>query len=231
MKIAIIVPMEIEAEYYHKYFHSGSKEMFGSTLFEHFCVNHNDIYIGLSGIGKVQAAMNLASLLSKVDIDLIFMTGSAGSLQAKVHKEDLILANAFAYHDAHNTLAGDYVEGQIPGEPAVFKLDSPARKRFATFLEQQNVKFQEGLIVTGDSFIGSEEQKEAIKANFATALGVEMEGAAFAQVAAHFNKPLVAMRAISDNGDNDANEDFDHFAQKVGAKAAKLICAYLEEMN
>lgn len=58
-----------------------------------------------------------------------------------------------------------------------------------------------------------------------------MEGAAFAQVAAHFNKPLVAMRAISDNGDNDANEDFDHFAQKVGAKAAKLICAYLEEMN
>lgn len=231
MKIAIIVPMEIEAEYYHKYFHSGSKEMFGSTLFEHFCVNHNDIYIGLSGIGKVQAAMNLASLLSKVNIDLIFMTGSAGSLQENVHKGDLILANAFAYHDAHNTLAGDYVEGQIPGEPAVFKLDSPAKKRFATFLEQQDVKFQEGLVVTGDSFIGSEAQKEVIKANFGTALGAEMEGAAFAQVASHFNKPLVAMRAISDNGDDDANEDFDHFAQKVGAKAAKLICAYLEEMN
>jgi len=31
MKIAIIVPMEIEAEYYRKYFHSGSTEMFGST--------------------------------------------------------------------------------------------------------------------------------------------------------------------------------------------------------
>ena len=231
MKIAIIVPMEIEAEYYHKYFHSGHKEMFGSTTFEHFCVNHNDLYIGLSGIGKVQAAMNLASLLSNVDVDLVFMTGTAGSLQEEVHKEDLILADSFAYHDAHNTLAGDYVEGQIPGEPAKFELNSTARKQFAQFLQENNVEFKEGLIVTGDSFIGSQKQKDEIKQNFAHALGVEMEGAAFAQVAYHFKKPLIALRAISDNGNQDANEDFDHFAQKVGAKAAKIICTYIEKMN
>ncbi len=230
MKIAIIVPMEIEAEYYRKYFHSGHKEMFGSTTFEHFCVNQNDVYIGLSGIGKVQAAMNLASLLSLVDIDLIFMTGTAGSLQDSVHKEDLILASAFAYHDAHNTLAGDYVEGQIPGEPALFNLDSTARSNFAQFLQKEKIDYQEGLIVTGDSFIGSQVQKDEIKQNFSTALGVEMEGAAFAQVAYHFEKPLIGLRAISDNGNQDANGDFDHFAQKVGAKAAKIICSYVEKM-
>ncbi|MBA1394169.1 5'-methylthioadenosine/adenosylhomocysteine nucleosidase, partial [Lactobacillus sp. XV13L] len=49
MKIAIIVPMAIEAEYYRKYFRSGKKEMFGSTVFEHFCVKNNDVYLGLSG--------------------------------------------------------------------------------------------------------------------------------------------------------------------------------------
>ncbi|MDF7668426.1 5'-methylthioadenosine/adenosylhomocysteine nucleosidase [Lactobacillus sp. ESL0703] len=231
MKIAIIVPMAIEAEYYRKNFHSGNKEMFGSTVFEHFCVKDNDIYLGLSGIGKVQAAMNLASLLSNVDIDLILMTGTAGSLAAAVHKEDLLLADSFTYHDAHNTLAGDYVEGQIPGEPAEFKLTSPARENFKQFLIEQKVPFKEGLIVTGDAFIGSDVQKDAIKQNFPEALAVEMEGAAFAQVAYHFNKPLIALRAISDNGNDDANEDFDEFAQKVGAKAAKLICAYLEKMN
>ena len=58
-----------------------------------------------------------------------------------------------------------------------------------------------------------------------------MEGAAFAQVAHAFNKPLVAMRAISDNGDGSANEDFDTFVKKVGAKAAKLISDYVEKMN
>ncbi|MBA1394634.1 5'-methylthioadenosine/S-adenosylhomocysteine nucleosidase, partial [Lactobacillus sp. XV13L] len=177
-------------------------------------------------IGKVQAAMNLASLLSQIDVDLIFMTGTAGALKPDVHRGDLVLASAFAYHDAHNTLAGDYVEGQIPGEPAAFGLNSPARTKFARFLREQNVEYREGLVVTGDSFIGSTDQKLVIKGNFPSALGVEMEGAAFAQVAGHFGKQLVAMRAISDNGDQDANEDFDLFAQKVGAKAAKLICTY-----
>ena len=55
--------------------------------------------------------------------------------------------------------------------------------------------------------------------------------AAFAQVAYAFNKPLVAMRAISDNGDGSASEDFDVFVKKVGAKAAELITNYVEKMN
>lgn len=231
MKIAIIVPMEIEADYYRKYFHSENKEMFGSTVFEHFSVNGNDVYLGLSGIGKVQAAMNLASLLSNVDIDEIFVTGTAGSLQKDVHREDLILPNEFAYHDAHNTLAGDYVEGQLPQEPARFELNSKARESFKSFLKSKNIDFSEGLVVTGDSFIGSQEQKDQISKNFPDAKAAEMEGAAFAQVAKHFNKSLVVMRAISDNGDEDANESFDAFAQKVGAKVAKVICEYIEEMN
>ncbi len=98
-------------------------------------------------------------------------------------------------------------------------------------MKDQNIDFREGLVVTGDSFIASSKQKEEIKKNFPDALGVEMEGAAFAQVAYHFNKPLIAMRAISDNGDENADEDFDSFVKKVGAKAAKLICNYVEELK
>lgn len=231
MKIAIIVPMAEEAEFYRNHFHAEDKEMFGSTEFEHFSVNGNDVYLGLSGIGKVQAAMNLASLLSNVDIDVIFMTGSAGALQEDIYQEDLVLPNAFTYYDAHNTAAGDYVEGQIPQQPAQFILNSPERAAFAAYLKKNNVAFREGLVATGDSFIASTEQKDAIKKNFPDALCCEMEGAAFAQVANAFKKPLVAMRAISDNGDGSANEDFDIFVKKVGAKAAKLITDYVEKMN
>ena len=229
MKVAIIVPMAEEAEYYNQHFHSDNKKMFGSTAFEHFSVNGNDIYIGLSGIGKVNAAMNLTALLANEDIDLIFMTGSAGSMQGDVHQKDLILPNAFTYHDAHNTRAGNYVEGQIPQEPAQFELDSPARQEFLNYLKENNIDFKEGLIVTGDSFIASNEQKDEIKKNFPNALGVEMEGAAFAQVAHKFNVPLVALRAISDNGDEGADEDFDTFVKEVGQKAATIISSYLEK--
>ena len=110
-------------------------------------------------------------------------------------------------------------------------MKSTARTQFAEFLQYENIEYKEGLIVTGDSFIGSQAQKNDIRQNFAQALGVEMEGTAFAQVAYHFNKPLIALRAISDNGNQDANEDFNQFAQKVGAKAAKIICTYIEKMN
>lgn len=230
MKIAIVVPMAEEAEFYRRHFPSGVKEVFGSTVFEHFSVRDNDIYLGLSGIGKVNAAMNLTSLLTREKIDLIFMTGSAGSLQKEVKRKDLILVKDFAYHDAHNTHAGDYVEGQIPQEPARYDLNSPARTAFAHYLRAQGIAFKEGLVVTGDSFISSAKQKEAIRHNFPTALGCEMEGAAFAQVAYHFKTPLVAIRAISDNGDQEAEDDFAQFVKEVGAEAAKLICDYIEKM-
>ena len=49
MKIAIIVPMEEEAEFYKKHFKSETKEVFGTTEFDHFSINGNDIYLGLSG--------------------------------------------------------------------------------------------------------------------------------------------------------------------------------------
>lgn len=231
MKIAIIVPMEEEAEFYRSHFHSEDRKMFGSTVFEHFSVNGNDIYLGLSGIGKVNAAMNLTSLLTEEKIDLIFMTGSAGSLQDEVRRKDLILPNKFMYYDAHNTSAGNYVEGQIPQEPAGYELNSVYRTQFAQYLKEKNVDYKEGLIVTGDSFIASTKQKNEIKANFPQALGCEMEGAAFAQVAYHFKTSLVAIRAISDNGDESADNDFDKFVKEVGAKAAKLICDYVEKMN
>lgn len=231
MKIAIVVPMPEEAEFYRHYFHAGVKKQFGATVFTHFRVGKNDIFLGLSGIGKVNAAMNLASLLTAEKINLIFMTGSAGSLQADIHRKDLILVNSFAYYDAHNTKAGNYVEGQIPREPARYVLASPQREQFAAYLKKSSIAFREGLVVTGDSFISSAAQKEAIKKNFPEALGCEMEGAAFAQVAYHFQTPLVALRAISDNGDQKASADFSQFVQEVGAKAAKLICGYIEKMN
>lgn len=228
MKIAIIVPMAEEAEYYSKHFADGQKEKFGTTEFEHFLVNGNDIYLGLSGIGKVNAAMNLASLLANEKIDLIFMTGTAGSLKADIHQKDLILPNSFTYHDAHNTSAGDYIEGQIPQEPARYELNGNARDKFASYLKQHQIPYKDGLIVTGDSFIASKKQKDAIAKNFPDAVGVEMEGAAFAQVAYHFDTPLVALRAISDNGDESADEDFDSFVKEAGQKAATVITSYLE---
>lgn len=229
MKIAIIVPMAEEREYYLEHFNLQAKEQIGAVEFDHFTHGNNDIYLGLSGIGKVQAAMALSGLLATAKIDLIFLTGSAGSLQDNVHVNDLVVADSFAYHDVNAVNAGPYVIGQIPQEPAAYALDNDFRAKFVQFLAEEGIPFQTGLIVTGDTFVSTNEMKAAIKKNFPNALGVEMEGAAIAQVAAHFNVQLVGLRAISDNGDDSADFDFDQFVKRVGKTAAQTISKFLDE--
>jgi adenosylhomocysteine nucleosidase len=228
VKIAIIVPMEIEAQFYLQHFPVERTVKYGVAEYRVFKIGQNEIFLGLSGIGKVQAAMNLASLLACQPIDLILVTGSAGSLQTNVKLKDLLLVNAFAYYDVHCQEAGDYQLGQIPHEPAEFALTGSAFDEFASFLQTKHVDYKTGLVVTGDSFLANEDDKRAIKADFPAAMAVEMEGAAFAQVAYHFQTPLVVLRAISDNGDQDANFNFDQFVAEVGKKAASLVVEYLE---
>lgn len=228
MKIALIVPMEVEAQFYLQRFPAERIKKYGVTSYRIFHLGHNEIYLGLSGVGKVQAGMNLASLLACEDIDLIIMTGSAGSLAPDVRLKDLILASGFSYYDVHCQAAGNYKVGQIPHEPASFPTNNEYAAAFADFLQEKGVAFKQGLIVTGDSFLASPVQKEAIENDFPTALAAEMEGAALAQVAYHFEKPLIGLRAVSDNGDADANMNFDQFVEEVGAKAAQLIVEFLQ---
>ena len=222
--------MAEEAEFYRDHFHAETKEMFGSTEFEHFSVNGNDVYLGLSGIGKVNAAMNLTSLLTKEKIDVIFMTGSAGSLQDDVHRKDVILVNDFAYHDAHCVSAGEYVEGQIPREPATFKLNSPEREAFKKYLGEEDVDFKEGLVVTGDTFVDSAEKIAKIKKEFPEALACEMEGAAIGQAASQFNIPFLVVRAMSDTADGEATQSFDEFIDEAGKKSAEMVIHFVENL-
>lgn len=229
MKIAIIVPMAEEREFYLEKFTMNEKIKIGPREFDRFNIDQHEVYIGLSGIGKTNAAITLASLLAVVDIDLIFVTGSAGALSKDVKLNDLVLANQLAYYDADSTQSGNYVIGQIPQEPAIFDTKNLFLTMFEDFLRARKIDFHQGLILTGDSFVAKESMKDQIRKDFPTGLGVEMEGASFAQVARQFDKPIIILRAISDNGDEQAGFDFDKFVKEAGKRAANMIVDFLND--
>ena len=54
-------------------------------------------------------------------------------------------------------------------------------------------------------------------------LAVEMEGAAFAQVAFQENLDWIVLRVISDGGDENAHDEFNHFLEKYKSKSFDLI--------
>jgi adenosylhomocysteine nucleosidase len=86
-------------------------------------------------------------------------------------------------------------------------------------------KAVEGRVCSGDQFISSAAQKEAITSRFGGEC-CEMEGGAIAQVCWLNKVPFVIIRAISDAAEEDSSVSYETFMET----AAKRCAAVVQEM-
>ena len=77
----------------------------------------------------------------------------------------------------------------------------------------------QGLVISGDLFLSSQEARERILTDLPKACAVDMESAAIAQVCRAADIPLGVMRVISDSADGSAHIDFAKFVEETAAKA------------
>ena len=180
-----------------------------------------DIVLTQSGIGKVNVAISTTLLIEQFKPDLIINTGSAGALDKALNVGDVVVSDRVMYHDADARAFG-YELGQIPQMPASFDSDSNLLQKATEAIKEQQLTAKIGLIVSGDSFIGTFEQRATIKENFKDALAAEMEATAIAQTCYQFNLPFIITRAISDLADGDAGITFDAFLEKQQFHQVKL---------
>ena len=75
-------------------------------------------------------------------------------------------------------------------------------------LRHRQPLLHEGLVISGDRFVSTAAESDALRAALPDALAVEMEGAALAQVCADFGRPFAVLRTISDRADDSAHVDF-----------------------
>ena len=181
-----------------------------------------DIVLTQSGIGKVNVAISTTLLIEQFKPDLIINTGSAGALDKALNVGDVVVSNRVMYHDADARAFG-YELGQIPQMPASFDSDSNLLQKATEDIKEQQLTAKIGLIVSGDSFIGTFEQRATIKENFNDALAAEMEATAIAQTCYQFNLPFIITRAISDLADGDAGITFDAFLEKAAISSSEIV--------
>jgi adenosylhomocysteine nucleosidase len=81
----------------------------------------------------------------------------------------------------------------------------------------------QGLIVSGDRFVSTNAESQALREALPEALAVEMEGAAVAQVCWDYGVPFAAVRTISDRADDTAHTDFNHFIREVASRYSRAI--------
>jgi adenosylhomocysteine nucleosidase len=199
------------------------------------------VVLVLAGIGKVAATVTATLLMHEFDASPVIFTGAAGGLADGMKVGDVVVARDLLQHDMDASplfprfevpLTGRSRFG-VDGELADSLVAATRRclARVDRFIAPEHLvefdiglpQVHEGLIISGDRFICSQAQSDALRAVLPTALAVEMEGAAVAQACADFNRPFAVLRTISDRADDSATIDFNRFIDEVASAYTRAI--------
>ncbi|MCG3399042.1 5'-methylthioadenosine/adenosylhomocysteine nucleosidase [Staphylococcus massiliensis] len=220
--IGIIGAMEEEVEILKNKIQDIEEIKIAHVIFYKGQLNNKDIVLTQSGIGKVNAAISTTLLIEKFNPEYIINTGSAGVLDASLNIGDVVVSNEVIYSDADARAFG-YTFGQIPNMPASFKANDELLKQTLDVLPQMSLNGKSGLIVSGDSFIGTKEQKDGIKAQLPKAMACDMEATAIGQVCYQFDVPFIVTRAISDLADGNADVSFETFLKDASVSSSEMV--------
>lgn len=188
-----------------------------------------------AGIGKVAAAITATLLLDHYEATRVLFIGVAGGIGAGVQVGDVVVADALLQHDMDASPLFPRHEVPLTGL-ARFPADAHfstavaggaeaalrARTETAALLGHGS-RVHRGLIVSGDRFVATAAESEALRQALPDALAVEMEGAAVAQVCHAFAAPLAVVRSISDRADDKAHVDFGIFLREVAGPLGLAI--------
>jgi adenosylhomocysteine nucleosidase len=183
----------------------------------------------LSRIGKVAAATTATALIERFRVDRILFTGVAGGLAPGVNRGDVVIAERFLQHDLDASPL--FPRYEVPlYDTDQFATDPVLTEQLAAAVRRalHGTHVHRGLIASGDRFVASAADSQALQSALPEALAVEMEGAAFAQVCHDYRVPFAAVRTVSDRADDAAHGDFLSFIDQVASRhSAAIVEAFL----
>lgn len=197
------------------------------------------ISVAWSGWGKVSAARAATRILSlslkESSIDLLLFTGVAGSANKKIKQWDILIPTELMQHDMDaRPLFPKYVIPVI-NKAKIKPNNSWTKWAYSSITEAIDNneldnfgKVETGLIATGDKFINDKSVLEHLSKELPNLVGVEMEGAAVAQVAFQEKIPCLIIRVISDSADSEAAQTFHDFLKDYQKHSWDLIHSLLK---
>ena len=247
-RLAIVAALQEEVSHILEHMHSPVCESVAGRNFWLATYRSHPVVIVLSGIGKVAAATTASTLVERFKVKEILFAGVAGALDEAVAVGDVVIGTQFVQHDMDaSPLFARYL---VPGyERAEFSANAQmsarlkrASKTVLNSLGQvvsedivnnfklHHARVHEGLVLSGDQFVSSNKVRINLKQAHPSALAVEMEGAAVAQVCKDYEVAFALMRTISDGAGDHAAQDFTAFLQAVASRYSALIVeAYLHD--
>ena len=228
--IGIIGAMEDEVAMLRAAIQQPRQEQYGSFAFFLGRLEQQEVALLQCGIGKVNAAIGCALLLSAYNPIFVINSGSAGGLDPTLAVGDAIIADGLVQHDVDVRGFG-YQAGQIPGLPVIFPVPGEYILRAEQAVEElkregllpAGFNHVRGLVGSGDVFVDREERIAAIRQNFPQIKAVEMEGAAIAQCCYQFSTPAIIIRALSDIAGKESPLAFREFLPIASKNSGEIV--------
>ncbi len=177
----------------------------------------------IGGVGKVNGAITAQSLIQNFGVEKIIFTGLAGGLDETIQIGDVVIGAEILHHDLDMKVMEN---DQFPGMPTDFFRGDPELLALCQGLGD-NLRF--GRIVTGEAFITAKERDGIIQAFHPQC--VDMESAAVAQVCWFFQVPLLVIRALSDNADEEVEGVYSENSQWTSVSALQVVFRLLEALG
>lgn len=200
-------------------------------------IDGRSVVTAAAGVGKVNAAMVATLGMTHFGPSAVVVTGVAGGLDDSLGIGDVVIADHVVHHDAGVHTADGFVVyqaghvpffnptdrlGYRPSAPMLDRARSAAAEVALAPVLERTPRVVVGSVVTGDQYVDSAEVRHRLRRAF-TAVAVEMEGAAVAQVAERLGVDWLLIRALSDLAGGGASVDFTRFLDEVSANSAAVV--------
>lgn len=227
--IGIIGAMQIEIDNLLKILKNEEVVTISGIKYIKGTIHNKNVVIAKCGIGKVFSAMCTQTMILKFSPKIIINTGISGGIN-DLDIGDVVIADKVVQHDMDTTPLGDPV-GMISG---INLIHIPCSKNIVEKLDdvlnKEKIKHKMGTIATGDQFISSTEDIERINKEF-RAIAFDMESSAIGQVCYVNQIEYGIVRSISDNGNDNAGQDFAKFSKNAAKVSALVVEKFLDSIN
>ena len=226
MIIGIIAAMEPEIQFTISALEDKKEHLISNITFYEGTIGNHKVVVSLSGIGKVNSAINTTLLINNFKPDVIINSGIAGGSK-ELSTFDFVIADKLSYSDFDCQIF-NYEFGQVPQMPLYYFSDSNLKEKLEAYLTSKNISFKNSIVLTADSFRMSASE---IKNNVSTSFATEMEGTSIAQTCFKLNTPFLSFRIISDILDSENHiEEYNEFEKKSAQLSSEVIVNFIQTL-
>jgi len=189
-----------------------------------------DVLLMLSGIGKINAAVNTTIMFENFKITHVINIGTAGGFGKDLAFGDVVVSDRVVCHDVDITGFGREM-GEIPDQPIYFESDQSLIDLIINIKDDIENNIHIGLIATGDQFIHSVDKMDSTLNHFPEILACEMEAYAVSRVCHKYQTPIIVVRSISDLVFLENSYDFNEYLEVASKNSTTMLTHLIKEIE